>query len=408
LSVRRWQDGWRSDLRDEFGIRRRRDFPTKAEATVYDDERRRQIRNSKAARRGDQVIVDPNLTLSGWLPTWLEKRKQQIDPDTFARNAADLKHIIPHLGEMKLREITRSRVELFVLALLRATKKDGKPYARESVRLTLSTLSALMTDAKAAHLILEHPTRGLWKEFNKGKKKRTKKRIKALDPEATRLFLASALEHAPAHFPYFAILVWAGLRPSEGLAVRAEKINAASRSYLCDVQLKIRGGELPTKSGGERHVDLSRRLLGVLTGVVRARKAAALAGAEQGPYLFWPKMTTVTPKAVRNTLSRCRRVMTRVLEKAGLPTYYTPHSLRHTYAVSLISAGVSPVYVQQQLGHASIQETVGTYGSWFPVRAAGAVDALADSTAPGSVGAGVAGDGHEMDTIAGRMVESDS
>ena len=46
---------------------------------------------------------------------------------------------------------------------------------------------------------------------------------------------------------------------------------------------------------------------------------------------------------------------------------------------------------QQQMGHASIQQTVDTYGSWLPIRVPGAVDTLADATAPSN-------DGHLLDT----------
>jgi hypothetical protein len=37
---------------------------------------------------------------------------------------------------------------------------------------------------------------------------------------------------------------------------------------------------------------------------------------------------------------------------------------------------VSPAYVQRQLGHASIQLTVDTYGKWLPMGNKAAVDAL--------------------------------
>jgi integrase len=77
-----------------------------------------------------------------------------------------------------------------------------------------------------------------------------------------------------------------------------------------------------------------------------------------------------------------RRAMTRVLKAAGLPGHFTPHSLRHSFGSLLIAAGESPAYVQQQMGHASIQMTVDVYGSWLPVRAAGAVDRLAAATSP--------------------------
>lgn len=64
----------------------------------------------------------------------------------------------------------------------------------------------------------------------------------------------------------------------------------------------------------------------------------------------------------------------RTLKAGDLPGRFPPHSLRHTYASLLLPDGVSPAYVQEQLGHASIELTVGTYGRWLRKRAPGAVE----------------------------------
>ena len=66
----------------------------------------------------------------------------------------------------------------------------------------------------------------------------------------------------------------------------------------------------------------------------------------------------------------------RVLKAAELPLHYTPHGLRHSFASLLLQQGVSPAYVHRQLGHASIQLTVDTYGRWLPMGNKAAVDAL--------------------------------
>jgi integrase len=71
-----------------------------------------------------------------------------------------------------------------------------------------------------------------------------------------------------------------------------------------------------------------------------------------------------------------RKVMTRVLKVANLPLHFTPHCLRHTYASLMLQQGESAAYVQRQLGHASIQLTVDTYGKWLPMGNKGAVDRL--------------------------------
>jgi Phage integrase family len=70
------------------------------------------------------------------------------------------------------------------------------------------------------------------------------------------------------------------------------------------------------------------------------------------------------------------RILQRVLRAAGLPAHFTPHCLRHTYASLLLVDGVSPVYVQRQLGHTSIAMTCDLYGRWLPLENKAAVDGL--------------------------------
>ncbi|MCS6319172.1 MAG: hypothetical protein H8K05_15625 [Nitrospira sp.] len=53
---------------------------------------------------------------------------------------------------------------------------------------------------------------------------------------------------------------------------------------------------------------------------------------------------------------------------------FTPHCLRRTYASLLLQQGESIVYVQRQLGPASIQLTVDTYWKWISMENKAAVD----------------------------------
>ena len=75
------------------------------------------------------------------------------------------------------------------------------------------------------------------------------------------------------------------------------------------------------------------------------------------------------------------RAIQRTLRKANLPTHFSAHSFRHTFASQLLQMGESPAYVQRQLGHSSIKMTVDTYGKWLPAGNKHAVDRL-DETLP--------------------------
>ncbi|HWW82293.1 MAG TPA: tyrosine-type recombinase/integrase [Vicinamibacterales bacterium] len=73
---------------------------------------------------------------------------------------------------------------------------------------------------------------------------------------------------------------------------------------------------------------------------------------------------------------RVRRAMERGLKAARLRGRFKPHGLRHTFCSLSIAGGVSPVYVQQQANHASVEMTVSVYGSWLAVEAPGAINRL--------------------------------
>jgi integrase len=59
---------------------------------------------------------------------------------------------------------------------------------------------------------------------------------------------------------------------------------------------------------------------------------------------------------------------------------FTPHGLRHTYAALHLQHGTDVYYVSQQLGHASIELTVSTYGASLKPNRRAAVDALDRTT----------------------------
>src|SRR5687768_9086039 len=87
-------------------------------------------------------------------------------------------------------------------------------------------------------------------------------------------------------------------------------------------------------------------------------------------------------------------------EEGKMPLHFTPHCLRHTYASLMLQQGEPVTYVQRQLGHASIQLTVDTYGKWLPMGNKAAVDRL-DAVASDESGS-------KMVATAGAVVEDHS
>jgi integrase len=78
-----------------------------------------------------------------------------------------------------------------------------------------------------------------------------------------------------------------------------------------------------------------------------------------------------------------RRACARLAEGAKLGRTLKPHDLRHTFGSQCVAAGLSPVYVQRQMGHASVQTTIDLYGSGLPLEDRHGVDVLAPAADAG-------------------------
>ncbi len=181
-----------------------------------------------------------------------------------------------------------------------------------------------------------------------------------------------------------------GLRLGEALALQWGDLDFAAREVRVERAVSA-GGEVSTpKSGHGRTVDMATSVRDALQrhrarlseAWLKQRPGKDADGNEvpKGPMPPW-----VFPSERWTPLdhSNVRKGFDAALRQAGLPSHYSPHSLRHTFASLLLADAVSPAYVQEQLGHASITLTVDTYGRWLKKRAPGALDRL-DSPALGS------------------------
>lgn len=71
---------------------------------------------------------------------------------------------------------------------------------------------------------------------------------------------------------------------------------------------------------------------------------------EQGAILFNQRGRPLSPQPVR-------RIINKYLDRIGGASHVTPHMFRHTFATSLLEAGMDIRYIQSLLGHSSISTT---------------------------------------------------
>ena len=185
------------------------------------------------------------------------------------------------------------------------------------------------------------------------------------------MFLSKAAQKAPRFAPLFLLMARAGLRLGEALALQWQDVDFRAREIR--VARAFSEGEIETpKAGHGRTVDMSQQLTQALLVLQAERRTETLRrGWREVPAWVFCSLEG-TPLDEANV----RRAFNAALKETTLPLHFTPQGLRHTFASLLLQDGVSPAYVQRQLGHASIQLTVDTYGKWLPMGNKSAVDRL--------------------------------
>ncbi|HYU09721.1 MAG TPA: site-specific integrase [Gemmatimonadales bacterium] len=145
--------------------------------------------------------------------------------------------------------------------------------------------------------------------------------------------LLEALE-SPKYRVFFTTVFATGMRVGEVCRLKTEDIDAA-RSVI-----HVRAG----KGGKERLVMLSPRLLAILRAFWKQERPAL-------PYVF----TSKTGRPLNADFAR--KVLKKACAQAKLGKKVTPHTLRHSFATSLLESGTDLRVIQVLLGHASIRST---------------------------------------------------
>jgi integrase len=314
------------------------------------------------------ICTDPNITVEGFFAAWIQKVEMTSKPrtaDTYRNNFR--LHVLPELGEMKLKDIHRARLKSWLVGKLQ------QGYAKGTIRLINAGLRAMLNEAVEEGVIPLNPALNIGKTLKvEGlEAKKGRKEPRAFTREQLTNFLANA---HPRWHPYFLFLARTGLRLGESLAIEVSDVLFDERLIIVNKAISKGEVQLP-KDGESRDVDLSSQLAGVLRDMIANRRQHYFSIGEPMPGLLFPTENG-------GTMNRAHiiRAIIRTLRKANLPMHFSAHSFRHTFASQLLQMGESPAYVQRQLGHSSIKMTVDTYGKWLPAGNKNAVDRLDEST----------------------------
>jgi integrase len=318
-------------------------------------------------------------TLEDAVPTWIKRKAQAGDirgatPKAYASRLRTWVYPFElqdgrRLGAVPVDQVTREMLGAVILRV----KEAGRSLAIiEAIRNPLRGYFAEMIEMKT----LPGPNPAADLKFfvgRRGKKRRPS--LAFFHPEEGPQLVATAEAAYPRWAPFVLTGLLAGLRWGESAALLKTDIDWQRGRVHVQRTFSEKGNSIePCKDGEDRWVAASPALLTVLRAHIEAME---LEGQVRG----WApdQRALVFPTSAGRIMRHghfLESVWQPLLAKAGTP-YRKYHATRHTYATWMLETGADLRWVQEQMGHASVQQTADTYGHLLPERhraASGALD----------------------------------
>lgn len=310
---------------------------------------------------------------SDWCDEWQQTRI--LAPSTARDERLAIKnHLRPQWGDTALIDITRHDIKAWAARLV----SDGRAHA--TMKKLVAIFSASLSAAVDAEIITTNPAARL----RLGTPDNTIEHY--LNSEEQALLIAAHADH-PLSRALTAVLIDCGPRWGEATALRANDIDLERRTIR--IRAAWSEGELRpyTKSGRRRTVPLPLRAAHLLKTVMPKRPSALIFSYDgENPI----------------DISSWRQDHHKPAVTAAELPHTRIHDLRHTYASTLLQAGISLAEVGKLMGHVSVL-TTSRYAHLASTPSAAVLAALGDPTPIAGDGANV-----EQPPVADDRMESQS
>jgi integrase len=312
---------------------------------------------------GELLRPDPT-TFAGFIEDWFrEHADRQCSLKTVERYRQLAEYMIPHIGSIKLQDLTGLSLERIFNRLKdgggrdRKTKK-ARPLSAKTVHHIAGVVSVALSTALRWKLIRSNPMDAVVLP------KVAKKEARALDPTQLTFYLDAA--RACGLCEFLMIDAATGCRRGELLAltwadvrVQSQVVNISKSLEQTKAGLRVK----PTKTERSRQISIPRSAIEILKAIkTRQEHNRCMFGADYRGDLdlvfCGPDGNHLKPDSVS---SKCSLIA----KNAGLKSV-SLHTLRHSHGSLLLSAGVPLPTVSKRLGHSSPHVTAMVYSHALP------------------------------------------
>lgn len=316
---------------------------------------------------GVETVVRSRITVAQMAQRWLWDYKRI---EICSKTCEWYEHLIhsmiePHIGGVMLSRVNTLAVQTLINRLVMVDS-----YAARTVRGVRSILMQSFDLANQLGLMQGNPAVGV--KLPKIRRRGRKDEEKVI-PMEIRAKVLQAAQAEPMMRAAITTLLFTGLRIGELLALRWSDLDYTAKTLTVDEAVVRRpvyneqGDRIALKNVvAEPKTDDSYRTVRLSEPVIEALQAwqAYLKDERYGCWLVRPDSFVFTNRKTRKpyTYTGFRAVYYHFLERNGLKEcHLNLHSYRHTFATMLVEAGMNPKVVQSQLGHTSVNTTLGVY-----------------------------------------------
>ena len=249
-------------------------------------------------------------------------------------------HLLPFFDKYKASEINATHIRIYI------SNMQEKGMKNKTINHTINLLSGIYNKAIEASFVNYNPVSSI---------KRLKlphQEMEFLDTFDIKVLLETAKISFPTFYPLLQTALVTGMRRGELLALTWNDIDYDRKLIRVNKSYHLGRVEDTKTSHSVRNVCIPEDLVAVLKD--------------------WKKCAPTSKIVFCNAIGNyqdpnnmIKRYFKPCLEKAGIRNIRF-HDLRHTYATLMIAKRVPIKFIQQQMGHSSIQVTLDKYGHLMP------------------------------------------
>ncbi|WP_322893383.1 MULTISPECIES: tyrosine-type recombinase/integrase [unclassified Yoonia] len=260
--------------------------------------------------------VESDMTLNEAVPMYMDYLHRYTAKHTRFKEGHFRNHILPVLGDLKIRQINSHKMQDFLGTVL---QKGVQPATVNRIKASLDAFykygvgqSWVQRKPYSVESLTEEPKR--------------KYRIPE-DHQKAMLAAAQEPDQNPLIYLFLVIGFGVGMRHTEILNIRWENIDWETGNIW-----------MPQTKTGAREQATTELIMEELS------KLKLRTGAEHG-FVFASKKSTT------GRIDRMHKAFSRVCKAAGVPETYTPHFMRHTCVSELVAEGCPNDLVMHFTGH---------------------------------------------------------